>query len=94
MNHLHRRLQRLETAIRESGKWSTPIQTVVDCARRKLSGADCDLLKEVDALLDRAPHASLSEAHRAVWDRWEDAFARAVEETRFPFFLTATDLRL
>jgi hypothetical protein len=93
MNGLSKRLQKLEAAFC-GPVWSTQLVDLCDCARRKLSVADRDLLKEAEALLDRVPFGSLSEAHQSVWDRWEDAFDRAVDETRFPWPLMATDLRL
>lgn len=93
MNSLSRRLQRLEAGTCETD-WSSQLAELCDCARRKLSVADRDLLKETEAVLDQRPYENLSELHRAVWDRWEDAFDKAVEETRFPWLLTATDLRL
>jgi hypothetical protein len=93
MIDLHRRLQKLEAATCKP-EWGYQFAELCDCARRKLSVTDRDLLKETEALLDQRPYENLSEAHQSVWDSWEDAFARAVEETRFPWPLTATDLRL
>jgi hypothetical protein len=93
MNGLSKRLQKLEVASCQTD-WSSQLAELCDCARRKLSVADRDLLKEAEMLLDRVPFGSLSDAHRAVWDRWEDAFDKSVEETRFPWPLMAADLRL
>jgi hypothetical protein len=93
MNALSKRLQKLEAATCKP-EWSSQLAELCDCARRKLSLVDRDLLDEAEMLLDRAPFGSMSEPHRAVWDRWEDAFDRAVEETRFPWPLMAADLRL
>jgi hypothetical protein len=93
MNGLSKRLQKLEAATCKP-EWSSQVAELCDRAGRKLSLADRDLLKEAEALLDRVPFGSMSEAHQSVWDRWEEAFAKAVEETRFPWPLTATDLRL
>lgn len=93
MKSFSRRLQKLEAA-RCEPPWNIQLAEVCDCARRKLLAADRDLLTETEALLDKAPYASLSETHQAVWERWEDAFAMAIEETRFPWPLTAIDLRL
>ncbi|HTU48595.1 MAG TPA: hypothetical protein VMF91_26270 [Bryobacteraceae bacterium] len=93
MTGLHRRLQKLEAAFC-GPVWNTQLVDLCDCARRKLSVADRDLLKEAEMLLDQVPFGSLSEAHRAVWDRWEDAFSKAAEEMRFPWLVTAADLRL
>lgn len=94
MKHLHRRLQKLEMAIGEPENWSMQLLALADCARRKLASADRDILNEAEVVLDRVPYSVMSETQQAVWQRWEDAFDRAVEETGCPYALTAADLRL
>jgi hypothetical protein len=86
-SRLGRRLEKLEATI--------PVRSwdgagVVRLALTKLSPADRDLLRDDTA----RRHAYSSEAHRAVWERWEDAFAEAICETGFPVNLTAGDVWL
>jgi hypothetical protein len=57
MKHLHRRLRKLEATVC-GAIWSTQLVELCDCARRKLSVADRDLLKEAEMLLDRVPFGS------------------------------------
>ena len=74
MKHLHRRLQKLETAIRGSENWSMRLLAFADRARRKLSSADRELLNEAEAVLDGMPHSLMSETHEAVWQRCGGCF--------------------
>lgn len=86
-SRLGRRLEKLEATV-PGHSWD--ITAVIELALTKLSPADREVLQDDDA----RRRVYLSEGHRDVWARWEEAFAEAVDERRFLVRLTAADLFL
>jgi hypothetical protein len=56
-----------------------------------LSSADRDLLADVFAFKRECGHSAFTEAHRSVWERWNEAFDKAVVELGHPFSMYASD---
>jgi hypothetical protein len=84
VNRWHARLKRLEDAA-QPWPWNWNAEGIEQCARKKLSPAEADLLDQATALIRSGRQSEWSEAHRAAWDRWEAALATAAEEFGFPY---------
>jgi hypothetical protein len=84
MNRLRGRLKKLEDSA-QALLWNCKFDTVEQRARKKLSPAEADLLDQATALIRSGRQSEWSEAHRAVWDRWDTALATTAEEVGFPY---------
>ena len=93
MKRLHARLEKLEK-VAEGSKIDWDYSKVANRARGKLSSEDLELLDQALALIRRGHRSEWTEAHTAVWGRWDDALDRAAEELPFTLHLSADDMLL
>ena len=93
MTRLCTRLKKLEAAAQIS-QWNWNYSDVKECARKKLSREEADLLDQALALIGSGRQDEWTQAHRAVWKRWDDALAKATEEVHFPIYFHADDALL
>jgi len=87
---LSKRLKKLE-AIIGAPEGDFNFEQLQQAALNKLSVPDRDLVQE---LLPYPDSRRITEAHRAVIDRWDEALGKTIEEIRFPFKIGAMDLLL
>jgi len=86
MNHLSRRLKKLED--RMSPPQAVDWFEVYQAALKKLSSSDQELVAEV-----MARQADVrNESHEAAWARLDNALVEAARELNAPFFLTAIEM--
>jgi hypothetical protein len=82
MNSLRGRLKKLEDSAPAS-QWKCDYDMVEHLARKKLSRRDAGLLDDAMALMTVGKQGEWSEAHRAIWDRWDATLATTAEEGGF-----------
>ena len=91
MTHLSKRLAKLEStvqAVRAKSSWSVSTTDVDKVALAMLSAADRELVEHARA---NGGVALLSDSHPNVWDRWDNALGKAIDETGFPIRFHAID---
>jgi hypothetical protein len=93
MARLQARLKKLEGAVKEP-QWNWRYPDVQDCARKKLLAAEAELLDQAIALIETGRQSEWTEAHRAVWERWDEALGQATVEVHFPIYIHAHDSML
>jgi hypothetical protein len=93
MTRLKARLKKLEGAV-EKPRCNWNYSDVQECARKKLSAAEAELLDQAIALITTDRRSEWTEAHRAVWERWDEMLGKATEEVHFPIHLHADDTML
>ncbi|HEY1754183.1 MAG TPA: hypothetical protein VGG72_02220 [Bryobacteraceae bacterium] len=91
MAGLSKRLAKLEATVRTvraKSPWSVSITEVEKVALALLSAADRGLVQQARAL---GGAASLCDSHPDVWNRWDAALGKAIDETGFPVRFQALD---
>jgi hypothetical protein len=90
MTGLKARLNKLEGAV-EQPRCNWNYSDVQKCARKKLSAAEAELLDQAIALITTGRRSEWTEAHRAVWERWDEVLGKATKEVHFPIYIRAGD---
>jgi hypothetical protein len=93
MNRLRTRLEKLESAA-QTLQWNWNYSDVQECARKKLSAEEVDLLDQAIALLGSGRREEWNEAHLVIWKRWDVLLAQATAEVHFPVYIHADDTLL
>ena len=87
MNRLSQRITKLEFRVAQtsvSWSWMDDFNRVDQHAQKKLSVADRAMFSEVWAMRSSQCEPAFTEQQRAVWTRYEEAFAQSVTELQRP----------
>lgn len=90
MHRFRARLKKLEGIAPATANWN--YGDVQECARKMLSAEDRDLLDQAIALFKiDSWRNNWTEAHHAVWKRWDEMLLKATREVHFPIYFCADD---
>lgn len=95
MHRLKARLQKLEARIHPATpSWNDYYAEAEKLAHSMLSPTDRDLVADAIQLKKRRGHDIWTEKQRSVWQRFSEAFDRAVAELHIPCSMLAADVWL